>query len=211
MDCNSDINYDTNSYSNVVSDDEHQLISNFNKMSLNHNTHNFQSQILVPKQLEQPFSISFEYRLYQLLSNLEIIDLLSNELDPILDSFCCLFIAIRDNQKSAKNYIKLLNCAILPNSFNYQEIYKFMTLNINDINKYWEPINQFIDMEKIPQLNITAYQKARIFETDDLIIKILDDFNTLENNRDVDLIIQILKNMIEMFDKLIDIVKRTPV
>ena len=166
MDCNSDINYDTNSYSNVVSDDEEQLTSSFNKMSLNHN---YQSIFSVPKQLEQPFPISLEYRLYQLLSNLEIIDLLSNELDPILDSFYNLFIAIRDNQKSAKKYIKLLNCAILPNSFNYQEIYKFMVSNVNDINKYWEPINQFIDLGKIPQLNITAYQKARIFETDDLL------------------------------------------
>ena len=139
MDCNSDVKDDTNSYLNVVSvsDDEEQLTSNFNKMSLNHN---YQSIFSVPKQLEQPFPISLEYRLYQLLSNLEIIDLLSNELDPILDSFYNLFIAIRDNQKSAKKYIKLLNCVILPNSFNYQEIYKFMTLNVNDINKYWAPI-----------------------------------------------------------------------
>ena len=60
-------------------------------------------------QLEQHFSISFEYRLYQLLTNLEIIDLLGNELDPILNSYWNLFVAIRDNQKSAKNYIKLLN------------------------------------------------------------------------------------------------------
>ena len=67
MDCNSDVNYDTNSYSNTVSDDEEQLTYNFNKMSLNHN---YQSIFSVPKQLEQPFPISLEYRLYQLLSNL---------------------------------------------------------------------------------------------------------------------------------------------